>query len=109
LLLQSIDEEMRGPPPITMAQLINRGLSAAIADVYLIVAYSRGGGASIAQCLLYLILPLACIWFSEEMGAFKGFMSWQSIDQESPGCIVAFLGWVLLLLPAVFWLMRAGR
>ena len=92
-----------------MAQLINRALSAVVAIVYLVVAYSHGGPVPLVQCLLYLLFPLACIWFSEEMGAFTGVMRGQFVGRESPGCMVAFLGWVLLLLPVFFPLMRFGR
>jgi hypothetical protein len=82
-----------------MAYIINRVLSAAVAIVYLIAAYVSGGPPLLAKCAMYLLLPMACIWFGEEMGAFTGVMRGQSIDAESPGCLVAFLGWVLLLLP----------
>ena len=33
-------------------------------------------------------------------------MKGHTIDSESPGCMVAFLGWVLLLLPMFIPLMR---
>ena len=92
-----------------MAQLINRGLSAAVAIVYLIAAYVGGGPPLLVKCAMYLFLPLACIWFGEEMGAFTGTMRGPSFYTESPGCLVAFLGWVLLLLPFAVPLVRFLR
>jgi len=92
-----------------MAKIINRAASAIVAIVYMILAYSRGGPPPAISCLLYLLLPMACIWFSEEMGEFTGVMGRHYIDAKSPGCLVAFLGWVLLLLPMFFPLMRFGQ
>ncbi len=89
-----------------MAQVINRALSAAVAIAYLIAAYVGGGPPLLIKCAMCLLLPLACIWFSEEMGAFAGIARGQFIDKESPGCLVAFLGWVLLLLPVIVPFVR---
>jgi hypothetical protein len=82
-----------------MARIINRVLSAAVAAAYLIAGYVGGGPPLLIKWVLYLLLPLACIWFGEELGAYKGSWGAQSINSESPGCLVAFLGWVLLLSP----------
>ncbi|MGD0897322.1 MAG: hypothetical protein ABR915_05760 [Thermoguttaceae bacterium] len=82
-----------------MACLVNRALSAAVAVVYLVLAYWIGGPALVVRWAIYLLLPMACIWFSEEMGSFTGVMYGRSVDSESPGCLVAFFGWVLLLSP----------
>ena len=84
-----------------MAYIINRVLSAAVAFVYLIVACVGGGPPLVIKCALLLLLPMACIWFGDEMGSFTGVMSGSYIDSESPGCLVAVLGWVLLLFPVM--------
>lgn len=87
--------------------MIGKILSAIIAVGYVSVAYAAGGGEAAIACTIYLILPLACIWFSEEMGSFTGTIRGHRITSTSPGCAVAFMGWVLLLLPPVVGLFLA--
>lgn len=88
--------------------MIGKTLSAIITIGYVSVAYAAGGGETAIQCTIYLILPLACIWFSEEMGSFTGIMRGHLVTSTSPGCAVAFMGWVLLLLPAIVGLFIAS-
>ena len=82
-----------------MACLVNRTLSAAVAVVYLVLGYYGGGPILLVRVAMFLLLPMACIWFGEELGAFTGVMRGHYVDAESPGCLVAFLGWVLLFFP----------
>lgn len=89
-----------------MARIINRTLSAAVAVAYLIVAYVTGGPPLLIRLGPYLLIPLACIWFGEELGAYTGSWGARSIDAESPGCLVAFFGWVLLLIPVLLPLFQ---
>jgi hypothetical protein len=89
-----------------MARIINRLLSAAVAVAYLITGYVGGGPPLLIKWVLYLLLPLACIWFSEELGAYRGSWGAQTINSESPGCFVALLGWVLLLSPVLLPLIQ---
>jgi hypothetical protein len=91
--------------------MISRTLSTIIAITYLILAYLGGGGYSVLPIALFLVLPLACIWFSEEMGAFTGVMRGQTITTKTPGCLVAFGGWLILLIPFVMAAVRhfAGK
>ena len=51
---------------------------------------------------IFLILPLACIWFADAMGGYTGPTANMAITAPSPGMIVRILGWVLLLLPLIF-------
>ena len=77
-----------------------------IAVAYLFAAYALGGGEFAFRMWIYLILPLACIWFSDAMGRHTGPYSlsfW--ITKTTPGGFVAFGGWVLLLLPGIFLLV----
>ena len=89
--------------------MVSRILSAAIAVVYLTMACFTGGGEAALKCALFLILPLACIWFSEEMGLFTGVMRGQSITAPTPGWLVAFGGWLLLFLPVIIGLVYVFR
>ena len=56
---------------------MKRLLSAFVAIIYLIAAYTIQGSAGAIKCALFLILPIACIWFSEEMGSFTGVIRGQ--------------------------------
>ncbi|MBU1909327.1 MAG: hypothetical protein KJ726_04695, partial [Verrucomicrobia bacterium] len=54
--------------------------SAALALIYLVAAYIGGGGEALLKTVIFLTLPLACIWFSDELGAFTGVMRGQHIN-----------------------------
>jgi len=51
--------------------------------------------------LLFVIFPLACIWFSDAMGGYTGLTTSMPITATSPGVIVCILGWLLLLMPLI--------
>ena len=80
-----------------MARLLNRGLSAAIAFTYLGLAYFRGGGLDVAKVAVALLLPMACIWFSEAMGQYTGMTTLQPVTDSTPAVFVCAAGWFLLL------------
>lgn len=81
----------------------NRILSVLVAITYIVLAAVFSGGASAFKIGLFVILPLACIWFSDAMGGYTGFFGagGYPITQQSPGIFVRIMGWVVLLLPAV--------
>ena len=81
--------------------MISRILSAIIAIGYVIAAYFVAGGEEAFKFGIFLVLPLACIWFSDEMGSFTGIMRGQAISTKTPGCLVALGGWLLLILPVI--------
>ena len=80
----------------------SKALAVLIAMIYLIIAYTSKPELFF-KILMFLILPLFCILFSEEMGGYKGWSGifGPRIDQTSPGIIVAILGWMLLLMPVI--------
>jgi hypothetical protein len=82
----------------------SRILSSAIAIVYMITAYFARGPEVTLRLGIFLILPLACIWFSEVMGDYTGlsFGARPPITRTTPGCFIAFGGWLLLCLPAIY-------
>jgi len=63
------------------------------------------------MCLMmlgYLALPSACIWFSDEMGSYKGYVrGFKHINVDSPGCLVALMGWILMLIPLVIYVVES--
>jgi len=77
-------------------------LSGIIALAYLVGTYIATDADTMWKVGLFLILPLACIWFSDAMGGYTGVgMGRGAITSTTPGCLVAFGGWLLLLLPLI--------
>lgn len=91
-----------------IADLIqSRLLSIIFAVVILAVAvYSGDDIPGILSLFAFLILPMACIWFSDAMGNTTGIrIGWArpTITQSTPGIAVAIGGWILLF--TVFGMM----
>jgi hypothetical protein len=80
----------------------NRIVSGLLAVIYIAAACVTGGGEAGFKVLGFVILPLACIWFSEAMGGYTGPSGSIWVNAPTPGVIVCILGWLLLLLPVVF-------
>ena len=80
----------------------NRLLSGAVAAIYVIAALMTASAEQAFLALLFVLFPLACIWFGDAMGGFTGPAGTIGITAPSPGVFVRILGWVVLLLPAVF-------
>lgn len=57
----------------------------------------------------YLLIPLLCIWFGDEMGNYTGTLPGPAINKPTPGCLVTFAGWVLLFLPIILLLIMANQ
>ncbi len=82
-------------------------ISGVIALTYLIGAYCFAGGETAFKAGISLILPLGCIWFSEEIGNFSGsVIRGGGPVTQSPGWLVAAIGWLLLLLPGILALIN---
>ncbi|MFC1451825.1 hypothetical protein ACFLSJ_00600 [Verrucomicrobiota bacterium] len=85
-------------------------LSGIIALAYLIGAYFTADAETMWKVGLFLILPLACIWFSDAMGGYTGVgLGRGAITSTTPGYLVAFGGWLLLLLPVIIATVMAMR
>lgn len=78
---------------------LNRLISAIIGIIYLITATYLKGGMGFFGILKFLILPLGCIWYGEDLGNYTGSILSQGISRPSSGRIVIFAGWLLLFLP----------
>jgi hypothetical protein len=81
--------------------MISKALSALVALAYVGIALLAGAGWETIKLVAFLVLPLACIWFSDELGSFTGVMRGQYVNAQTPGCLVAFGGWLLLMLPVI--------
>ena len=83
-----------------MARLINRTLSLLVAVGWFVGALAAEG-LTLETCvrvLLFLSIPLSCIWFPDVVGGIGGYVGHGAfVSAESPpGCVVA-AGWFLLV------------
>jgi hypothetical protein len=79
-------------------------ISGIIAALYIGVGFLMGE-ESVLHIAGFLLLPMACIWCSDGMGSYTGsYHSWR-ITEESPEGLIAFCGWLLLLLPLLLVLL----
>ncbi len=77
--------------------------------IYLII-FGMNGGEIFFRGILFLLLPVLLIFFSEEMGAFTGFFGGfprPIVTKTSPAGPVEFMGWVFLLLPFAYGFISA--
>jgi|SRR5215213_926528 len=95
---------------------VSRFVSLLIAAGYLSIGLFMPGAGSIKERLgfvlavaAYLLVPLLCIWFGDEMGNFVGTLPGPAINKPSPGCLVRVGGWVLLVLPAIVLLISLAN
>jgi Mn2+/Fe2+ NRAMP family transporter len=87
---------------------ISRFLSLIVFGLYLIGLFFRLQSGEFARSfegvilvLVFLVFNafcLACIWFPDKMG---GRLVMSKITRTSPGCFVAFMGWVVFLSPVL--------
>ena len=86
----------------------SRIISGIIALGYLITAYVTDGSELAWRVAIFLIPALACIWFSDALGGYTGLnFVGPAITRTTPGCFVAFVGWVILLLPVIIRLISS--
>jgi len=91
--------------------IFHRTASAMAALCYLLFALYARSGHLFARTVLFLILPMSAIWFSEELGAMTGVrfgrFAGPVVTASSPGFLVRIAGWIVLLLPLwIFLFMR---
>ena len=87
---------------ITFAKILSFG----IALSYAILAIYWGGVGYWKWCL-GLSLPLALIWFPEEIGDLTGYYKTGYVNVQTPGAMVSFLGWFFLVgVPVLLYLLR---
>lgn len=93
-----------------MATFLNRFLSLVVVFAYVATVYAETESAEKTfRVCIGLILPLVCIWFGEQMGAYTGSMRGHYISTQTPGCLVAAGGWMLLLgAPIIGYFLSKG-
>lgn len=87
----------------------NRILSGLLALAWLCLCLLVAGMKGLLLGALQIVLPLACVWFPEELGSittsFPGLLSMVPINRTSPGCLVRLVGWAALLILTVGWVL----
>jgi len=86
-------------------------LSGLVCLACFIIEYVRSGAGGIVYVLLHAIWPMLMIWFSDAIGSLTGMFIFGSIhplSTETPGAVVRFFGWILLLgvLGLIIWNIR---
>ena len=63
------------------------------------------GGRAFKSCVV-LLLPLALIWFPDELGSLTGYVGrGGNINTETPPILISIIGWLFLVgLPVLFYL-----
>ena len=84
---------------------ISKIASLVIAIGYTVIALVEGGASGLA-CPIALFLPLALIWFPDEVGSFTGWFRGGYINKESPPALLSMMGWFFLVgLPTILYFL----
>ena len=94
----------------TRRKVLSRAASLVIAMGYLVLAAFTGGPESVLRTILFLLLPLGCIWFPQAFGTYLRRPSWVGpyFTSPTPGPLVAIGGWLVLLLSVIVRLIMMG-
>ena len=83
---------------------MQRSISAVVALGYMLLVVFGSHPKDFRHALIImfisyspLLLPLACIWFPEEMGDYTGNLSFPHITKATPAAVIRVGGWFLLL------------
>jgi len=83
---------------------IGKILGLVIAIGYAIFAFMHQGMAGL-KCSAAFLLPLALIWFPEEIGSVTGYFRSGYVNVQTPGIMVSIIGWFFLVgLPVLLYL-----
>ena len=83
---------------------MSRILAIIIAFAELVFITKVAGSETAARWLVFMIAPVAYIWFSDEAGSVtrgKNAPFYSSILRPSPGWLVKIVAFVVLLLPII--------
>lgn len=86
--------------------MFKRIASIIIAIISLFVAYDGNGLAGVLCAGFYLLLPLACIWYSDEIGPHRQPDEAAQSTHPPLSKIVSFGGWILLFIPILIGVIR---
>jgi hypothetical protein len=84
---------------------VGRILSLWVASVYVFIAFKYAGLAGL-KWFGGLLIPLAFIWFPEEIGGLTGYFQTGYVNVQTPGKIISFMGWFSLIgIPVLLYLL----
>jgi hypothetical protein len=109
--LQSPTAE-RLDPETAMWSLVSKIAAVLVAITYLVIMIIDEHGVSrgVVGLAGVLSVPLALIWFPDEIGCFTGSVGrGGQIDAESPPALVSLMGWVFLVGPPLFYALLNAR
>jgi len=88
---------------------LGKTLGSLVALGYAVGMIVRSGGVTghVVMGCGALLLPLAFLWFPDEIGGITGYFGrGQKVDIETPPAVVSFMGWFFLVgFPVVFYLL----
>jgi len=86
---------------------VARVLSLTLVGFYVIIALASGRTDALYKMVPAVVFGLACIWNGDALGRMTGFRWFGSmnISTETPGGLIRFVGWLLLILPLIAILM----
>ena len=70
------------------------------------IAYAQDGARSAVLLLWYIGLGLGCIWYSDVFGGLLGRDRTGAQRFEVPPKLTITLGWLVLCLPAMCWVIE---
>jgi len=80
--------------------------SLVIGVVYILFALSSGDLEFILYALIYVVLFVGLIWFGDLFGQLTVLrIGRPSINKTTPGSIVSFGAWIILLIPIIITLV----
>jgi hypothetical protein len=89
---------------------LSKIIAAAIASAYVLAMLFSAGGPTVevAKGSIALLLPMALIWFPEELGSLTGSVGRGGyISSGTPASLLAAMGWLLLVgAPVVLYCLR---
>ena len=89
-----------------MFPTIGKILALLIALAYAMLAIHHQGWTGL-EYSASLLLPLALIWFPEEIGDLTGFFPTGYVNVQTPGIIITLIGWFILVgIPVIFYLLH---
>ena len=89
-----------------MQLTIGKILSLLVSIGYAVLAVKVGGIYGL-KCSASLLLPLALIWFPEDIGGLTGYFKSGYVNVQTPAVIVSFIGWFFLVgLPVILYCIK---
>lgn len=91
---------------ITIGKIL--ALWVAVGYAAALIVQAHGATADVAGACVFLLFPLALIWFPDQLGSMTGYIGrGGNIDTETPPILVSILGWFFLVgLPVLLYLLK---